>query len=88
MSLPQNLPKYLSWGNDKDVEAFNQLFNLIITTWLNSNGFQMPPLTATQVTALTALNDVNNLGRVWYNSTTNKLQFMGASNTVQTITST
>ncbi len=85
--MPTNLPKYIRHGNDADIENYHELLNLILTLWLNSNGFQMPQLTATQVTALTALADSTNLARVWYNSTLDKLQFMGASNTVHTITS-
>lgn len=87
MPQPINLPKYLLFGQDEDREIYNQLLNQILTIWFNSNGFQMPSLTDTQVTALVALNDSTNLGRLWYNSTQDKMQFMGASNTVQTITS-
>lgn len=85
--IPTNLPKYIEFGTDADKELYNQLLNLVLTLWFNSDGFQLPQLTSTQVTALVALADTTNLARIWYNSTTNALQFMGASNVVQTITS-
>jgi hypothetical protein len=79
-----DLPAYIKNSNQ---ENYNEEFNQTLRQWFNSNGLLLPSLTSTQVTALLALSVPTPAGTMWYNSTLNKLQFVGAGNTTQVITS-
>lgn len=85
---PVDLPQYRRDIEYKDQEGYHELFNLILTQWFNSNGFFNPTLTNAQVVALLALPQPPLKGTMWYNSDLDKLQFVGAGNVAQTVTST
>jgi len=81
--IPTDLPVYLQEGNE---ENYNEEFNQTLRGWFSSNGFFLPALTSVQVTALMALTPAPQQLQ-WINSTTNKLQFIDTTGTVQTVTS-
>jgi len=88
MSQPQDLPPFIKRGNFEEQENFFELFFAILQSWFNSNGFYLPTLTSTQVTALVAQYGSGPWPiKLWYNSTNNVLQFLDATGAVQTITS-
>lgn len=82
------LPQYFSNSSYEAQEFYQELFNRIITQWFNgNNGFFQPTFTNAEVAVLVALPTPLLAGTHWYNSDLDKMQFMGAGNTVQTITS-
>lgn len=81
------LPQYNNDPNYANQEFYQELFNRILRDWFNNNGFSQPILTDAQVATIVSLNNPLFLGKHWYNSDQDKMQFMGASNTVQQITS-
>lgn len=85
---PTDLPQFIEKQDFSAQETYFQLMSLILTSWFNSSGFFQPTLTNAEVATLTAMTPQVIVGTHWYNSDLDKMQFMGASNTVQTITST
>ena len=84
--LKVDLPQFILNGEFQDQTPYFELQELILTQWLSSNGFQIPSLTTVEITALLALTKPPIVGTLWYNSTLDKLQFLGSS-AVQTVTS-
>ena len=82
-----DLPQYIQVDRIEDQQIYFELLSLILTQWFNSNGFFQPTLTNAQVTEILALTPAPTVGTHWYNSDLDKMQFVGAGNTVQTITS-
>ncbi len=85
-SSSNDLPTYIKNGDYEQQETYHELLNTILTQWLSSNGFQIPVLTATQITALLALG-TQPAGTLVYNSTSDVMQFVGATGAIQTISS-
>jgi len=85
--LAVDLPTYIKNGDFPQQEGYFELVSLILTEWLNSNGWLLPTLTDTQVTALLALSSPPQSGTIWFNSTQNKLQFVDNSGGTQIVTS-
>lgn len=84
-----DLPQYIKTGDHfVDWENYFQLLLQVLTTIINSNGILLPQLTDAQATALAALTNIPIQGRLFLNSTQNKLQFIGTDNAVHTVTST
>ncbi len=87
MSGPVDLPQYIKDGDFIGQQDYFQLNAKILTDWFNSNGFFQPSLTNAQVVLLLALSTPPPAGTHWFNTDLNKMQFMGNTNTVQTVTS-
>lgn len=88
MAINTNLPQYFSNPDYTEQEYYQELFNRILTQWFSgSMGFFQPTFDNAQVAVLVALAVPPVAGTHWYNSDLDKMQFMGAANTVQTITS-
>jgi hypothetical protein len=87
MTTPVDLPQYLNYDDEATERRYQELLNLILTQWFNSNGFFQPTLTNAQVTAILAMTPAPLVGTHWYNSDLDKMQFIGAGNVAQTITS-
>lgn len=87
MSGITTLPQYATNPDYSAQEYYQELFNRILTTWFNNDGFSQPVLTNAQVAVIVSINEPTYLGKHWYNSDLDKMQFMSAANTVQTITS-
>lgn len=85
---PEDLPTYIKNGDFIQQEGYFELLSLILTKWLNSNGWLLPTLTDAQVTALLALSVPPEKGTIWFNTTKNKLQFVDNSGATQIVTST
>jgi hypothetical protein len=85
-STSNDLPSYIKNGDYEQQQAYHELLNTLLRQWLSSNGFQIPTLTSTEITALLALG-VQPAGTLIYNSTSDVLQFIGATGAVQTINS-
>lgn len=83
-----DLPQYIKNGDFLQQEIYFELMNLILTQWFNSNGFFQPSLTSDQVEELLNLPQPPGPGVHWLNTDLNKMQFIDATNVVQTITST
>ena len=85
---PVDLPQYLNFDDENTERRYQELLNLILSQWFNSNGFFQPTLSATQLNSLLAMSPVPiQNGTHWLNSTVNKMQFLDNTGTVQTITS-
>ncbi len=82
-----NLPAYRSDPDYNSQQRYQELLNVILRQWFNSDGFFLPSLTNAQVAQLLTINPPVIAGTQWYNSDLNKLQFMGSGNVVQTVTS-
>lgn len=82
-----DLPQYLNFDDEQTERRYQELFNLILTQWFNSNGFFQPTLTDAQVVAILAMVPPPIVGTHWYNVTQDKMQFVGAGNVARTITS-
>jgi len=78
-----DLPQYLNNDDAATERRYQELLNLILTQWFNSQGFSQPIFTAAQVAALTLVP-----GKHWVNSTLHKMQFVDDTGTIQTVTST
>ncbi len=87
MSGVVNLPTYLDDDSEDVRRVYHQQLNLILLQWFNSNGFFNPTLTNAQVVAILAMTPAPVVGTMWYNSDLDKMQFVGAGNVAQTITS-
>jgi hypothetical protein len=85
ITIPTDLPTYVQ---QEDNNNYEQELNQTLRGWLSSNGWVLPSLDNLQVTALLATTIPPTVGTIWYNSDLNKLQFLGAGNTTQIITST
>jgi hypothetical protein len=79
-----DLPTYLV-GDDSI--NYNTELNETLRQWFSSAGFVMPTLTNVQVTQLLTSTFPPSAGTFWYNSDLNKMQFVGAGNTTQVVTS-
>lgn len=77
---PFALPIYI---DEQNYENFNNELNQTLREWFNWDGFLAPSLDAGQVTIISAYKPI---GTFWYNSTLDKLQFLGSGG-VQTVTS-
>ncbi len=80
------IPVYAENSDYTSQEYYQVLLNTTLALWFNPNGFFQPTLTNAQVAIIVAAGTIL-AGTHWYNSDLNKMQFMGASNTVQTVTS-
>ncbi len=87
MSGVINLPQYLNYDDESTERRYQELFNLILTKWFNTNGFFQPSLTSTQVSTLMGMTPPPENGTHWLNTTLNKMQFIDATGVVQTVTS-
>lgn len=85
--VANELPQYLQNPDYAWQEPYQQLLNLVLTSWFNGNGFWQPTLTTTQVTQLMSQTPPLPNGTHWLNSTVNKMQFVDSLGVVQTITS-
>ncbi len=82
-----DLPQYRADSDYTNQERYQELLNLILSQWFNSDGFFNPTLTNAQVTQVLAATPAPVVGTMWYNSDLDKMQFVGAGNVAQTITS-
>lgn len=82
-----DLPQYRRDIDYANQEGYQELLNLILTSWFNSSGFYQPTLTAAQVTQLTTPPAFLPNGTHWLNATLNKMQFVDNTGTIQTVTS-
>ena len=82
-----DLPPYRADPNYANQEYYQELFNLLLSTWLSSSGFQIPNLTTLQIADLIALTVPPPAGTLVYNKTLDVLQFVGATGAIQTISS-
>lgn len=88
MSSPQDLPQYITQPDFESQQPFFILFFALIYEWFNSNGFYLPALTNAQAAAMVAQYGVGPWPiKQWYNSDSNKLQFLDATGAIQTVTS-
>ena len=76
-----NIPTYLQGDNQAD---YNEQMNQTLRAGLSENGFTIPILTTTEITAVEP--DMPD-GTLWFNSTLAKLQVKTAAGSVETITS-
>lgn len=86
MSGALYIPRYAANPDYAEQEYYQQLLNTILTMWFNPNGFAQPILTNAQVAIILADGTIP-AGTHWYNSDLDKMQFIGAGNVAQTITS-
>lgn len=86
-AISGNLPPYRADSDYNNQERYQELLNLILSDWFNSDGFVLPALTDAQVTQILARVPVPTQ-RIWINSTSNKIQFLDTTGTLQTVTST
>jgi len=87
MADNNELPQYFRDVDYRDQETYQERLNQQLFDWFNSDGFSQPVLTNAQVAVIVALNKAEYLGKHWYNSDLDKMQFLGAGNTTQVITS-
>ena len=89
MSGLANLPQYRADPNYANQEYYQELFNLLLTTWLSSSGFQIPNLTSAEIADLLAMPIPPPAGTLVYNVSLDALQFVGGKVPIamQTITS-
>lgn len=85
--LAVDLPQYIKNGDFPQQEGYFELLSLILTGWLNSNGWLLPTLTDAQVATLLALSSPPLSGTIWFNTTQNKLQFVDNTGSTQIVTS-
>lgn len=81
-----DLPQYLNYDDAATERRYQELFNLILTGWFNSNGFFLPALSNTEVTSIMALTPTP-VQRIWINSNTNKIQFLDTAGALHVVTS-
>jgi hypothetical protein len=81
-----DLPTFLT-GDSANILNYEIELNETLRQWFSSAGFVMPTLTTAQVTQLLGSSTPPIAGTFWYNSTLNKMQFVGAGNTTQVVTS-
>jgi hypothetical protein len=92
-----NIPQYI-YGSTEELQRYFALLVQALQVNLGGAGFVLPPQTTTSVGLITLATSVPVLqvGTMWFNTTTGKMQFIsvaanpaGPTNaTVQTITST
>lgn len=79
-----DLPQYLNFDDEQTERRYQELFNLILTQWFNSNGFFQPTLSSVQAASILAMVPSALAGTHWYNSDLGGVQFVGNLGKAQT----